>query len=472
MAKAVKKKATAPAGTVTKVKGDVSPQILLHQLILRNIDRSQKDVGEWRLAHRMAEAVINPTRRRLYDLFEDVVLDGHLSGIWKKRVSGVVNKKLFASRNGEKDESFESLFKSKRFRQLRKKLMQLHSHGIVGVEFLPGEKFDFKEIPRKHIRPHIGRITIEQDGETGFEYANEPMLWVLGNEEDPFGFLLKASPYALFKKGNYADWAQYVEIFGQPVIITKYNSYDEKTRVLLTQALEEAGSSLRLMLPKESEFEMMDGKTSNGDGKLQETFKNSLNAELSILVLGNTETTSNENGGSYAKGKVHAEQQLEITKDDMEEEILLLNDAHFLNVLKLYGYNTDGIEFQYETEVDNDKLSADLAIDEKLEKLGVPLGHDYYYEKYHRPKPENYDEMMAEREAIKNAITKTDDEDDDDDSDDGAGKPAPVPGDDNPANNNAGKKNKKPAKKEESVKAALRSMTFIQKLKALFSEAP
>lgn len=405
MAKEVINQNPAPQ-SVTKGQGEQPANLVFHQLILRNIDRSSKDAADWRVAHRMAEAVLNPSRRKIFDLYEDVILDGHLSGIWRKRVTSVVNKKLMFVKNKEEDESFDELIKSKRFRQLRKKLMRIHSYGIVGVEFIPGEQFNFVEIPVKHIRPEKHLVTIDVDGEKGYNYQTTPNLWVLQNEDEPLGFLLKASPYALFKKGNYSDWAEFIEIFGQPVIITKYDGYDEKTRILLADALDSAGSSLRLMLPKQAEFEMKDGKTSNGDGKLQDTFKTAMNNELSILILGNTETTSSDNGGSNAKAGVQADQQLEITKDDMAEELMMLNDPIFLDALKWYGYNTDGGRFEYETEVDNTKLKQELEIDKMLEKdLGVPLGHDYYYEKYHRPKPDNYNELVAKKEEQRQQIT-------------------------------------------------------------------
>lgn len=405
MSKSNQSKGQAPA-VVTKAAEEKPANLVFHQLILRNIDRTRKDAEDWRIAHRMAESVLVPSRRKLFDLFDDVILDGHLSGIWRKRVTSVVNKKLMFTKDKEEDENFDVLIKSKKFRQLRKKLMRYHSHGITGVEFIPGGEFDWAELPARHLRPERKIVTIDVDGDKGFDYKANPNLFVIENEDEPFGFLLKAAPYALFKKGNYSDWAEFVEIFGQPVIITKYDGHDEKTRILLTNALESAGSSLRLMLPKQAEFEMMDGKTSNGDGKLQDTFKNAMNNELSILVLGNTETTSNDNGGSLAKGQVHAEQQLEITKDDMAEELMMLNDPKFLEALKMYGFNTDGGHFEYETEVDNAKLKQELEIDKMLEKdLGVPLGHDYFYEKYHRAKPENYNELMAKKEEQRQQIT-------------------------------------------------------------------
>jgi hypothetical protein len=453
MAKALKKVTKNPGEQpVQKVAGTTPANILLHQLILQNVNRNKKDVGEWRLAHRMAEAVMAPTRRRLWDLFKDVELDGTIKGTWRKRVSAVANKKLFATRNGVHDDSFDTLISSRTFRRLRKKRMEEVSHGLVGFEFIPGIEFKWAEIDRRHIRPETGMVTIDVDGYTGFEYADNKNV-IICEGEDPFGFLLYASPYALFKKGNWADWAQYVEIFGQPVIICKYDGFDEKTRQLLESALSDAGSSLRLMLPKQSEFEMMDGKTSNGDGRLQDTFLKALNNELLILILGNTETTSNDNGGSNAKGQVHSKQQLEITKDDLEEELMFFNSDRFADVLKMYGYNAEGIVWKYEDEVDNETLKAELEIDEKLDKLGVPLDHDYFYSKYNRPKPATYEAIIADKKEARRQIA----------------------GNSNPKDNDSPDDQKEEdidEKKEATVMKAIKGLSFWQKVKAVFSEAP
>lgn len=68
---------------------------------------------------------------------------------------------------------------------------------------------------------------------------------------------------------------QYVEIFGQPVRIMYYDVYDTSTKQEL-KILTESGNSLAIMLPKQAEFEMKDGKTSNANGDLQKHLKISL----------------------------------------------------------------------------------------------------------------------------------------------------------------------------------------------------
>ena len=61
--------------TVTKNK-DKQVQLVNNELHIRNVDRSQKDISAWRQALIAAESVNNPNRSRLYDLYDDILLDG------------------------------------------------------------------------------------------------------------------------------------------------------------------------------------------------------------------------------------------------------------------------------------------------------------------------------------------------------------------------------------------------------------
>ena len=69
-------------------------EIIINELNIRSVDRSRKDISTWRGALLSAESVYYPNRSRLYDLYEDVILDGHLSGVIAKRIDAVLNKEL------------------------------------------------------------------------------------------------------------------------------------------------------------------------------------------------------------------------------------------------------------------------------------------------------------------------------------------------------------------------------------------
>lgn len=385
---------------VQKKKPEANQPFIIHDLTLVSPDRSSKDIGKLKEAVVSAESIYFPNRVALYDLYHDILsMDGYLRGIIGKRIDAVLNKKLkFTQKDGKQNDDLTALIKSQSGRDLITLLMESKIWGTSGVEFVIGEELQFNEIPRKHIKPEKGVITKSQYGlseETGFAYEDMPFVWVVGKKND-LGLLLACSMYAIYKRGTFGDYAQYVEIFGQPVRIMKYDAYDTKTKQELKTLLNDSGSSLAMMIPKQADFEMLDGKTSNGDGKLQIGLKDSCNQEMAICILGNTETTSSSDSSGYAQSKEHGEQQDELTVSDLIFVENLLNSKKFKQILKSYGYDVNG-KFEFELDLNLTKLKLRIEID-MVVSTKVPIGDDYWYETYRIPKPDNYDELKAKME--------------------------------------------------------------------------
>lgn len=387
---------TKGAEVLNRVKKGKSAPLIVNDIQIRSVDRSTKDIKTWREAHRTAENVFYlDNRARLYDVYADILLDGHLSGIISKRIDAVLNKRLQFTRDNKPVDELDKLIGNSRFREIMRTILETPLWGVSGLEFIPGKEMQFVRIPRKHIKPQLGIIAREQHGIDGFDYTQLPNVWVMG-EPDDLGLLLKCAPYALYKRGNLADWAQYIEIFGQPVRVIKYDAYDDQTKIELKQVLDESGSSLALMIPKQADFDLKDGKQSNGDGKLQDTFMRALNDEMSIIVLGNTETTANNRGGSNAKAEEQGRQQLEITKSDLRYVENMLNSPQFLAILQSYGWSVAGGRFEFEKEIDLQYLKDRIEIDTRIAQA-VPVDDDYFYETYGIPKPKNYEELKKQK---------------------------------------------------------------------------
>ena len=375
--------------------------IVVNQIQIRTADRSRKDVGDWKNYWITAASVYYPNRTQLYDLYETVEIDGFLSGIVSKRIDTVLNKSFhFQGKDGKRIEELDAFIESDNFRKICKIILETHFWGISGLEFIPGKELDFKTIPRKHIKPKWGIIAEQQNGYTGFEYAKMPNIWVIGEPTD-LGLYLKCAPYALLKRGNLADWGQFVEIFGQPMRVIKYDAFDTQAKVELKEVLDESGSSLALMIPKTADFELMDGKSSNANGDLQDKFKDALNDELSICVLGNTETTSNNKGGTNAKSNTQRKEQLEITKSDIKFLTGKLNSVQFIGILKSYGFPVDGGKFVAERELDLLQIKAQIDIAKAAKDMGVPVEDDYIYDITGIPKPNNYDDLKNQLKESK-----------------------------------------------------------------------
>jgi hypothetical protein len=361
-------------------KQEVSSPIIINEVNIRSVDRGKKDIASWRNALTGAESVYFPNRTRLYDLYEDILLDGHLSGVITKKINAVLNKGIFFEVNGGHLPEMDSLIHSLEFRDIVRTIIETLLWGISAIEFIPGPALAYNLLPRKHIKPEAGVISYEQSGNEGITYVGRENVWVIGHPRD-LGLLLKCAPYCLYKRGGLADWAQYIELFGQPVRVIKYDSYDEQTRAELRKILDESGSSLSMMIPRQADFEIKDGKQSNSDGGLQLSFIKALNEEISVTVLGNTETTNSSRSAGYAQSKIHQEQQYEITRADIAYTTAVLNSPQFLSLLRSYGYPVDGGAFTFTKDMDVDYLHKRIAIDKELAAL-VSIPESYWFDTY------------------------------------------------------------------------------------------
>ena len=403
-----KKNSAAPIGSVndtkqvdiSKAPEQTSQNLIVNKMVFISPDRSPKDVGNWRDSHRAAESIYYPNRTRLYDLYLDIELDGHLSGLKTKRIDSVLNKKIryVDKKKSNEIEDVCELINTNRFRYMCHELLNSIFWGMTGLEFIPGADFNFALIPRKHIKPEKKVITVNQNDYGGTPYDGVKNLWVVGQDRD-LGLFLKCAFYVLLKYGNFSDWANYIEIFGQPIIVTRFDTFDEKTKIQLAQAMEHIGNSMRMSIPKQAEIEVLDTKSTNGNGDLQNHFKDACNEELSVMVLGNTETTKSSKSSGYAQSSTHGQQQFEIAKSDMQLLLGWLNSDDFKDILGMYGFDTTGEFIVEEMMMPQDQLVRAQTV-QILKIMGLPLDDEQLYEEFGLTKPADYDQQKKEAEAL------------------------------------------------------------------------
>ena len=383
------------------------PVLVVNDMTFVSPDRNRKDVGKLKAAIERAESITTPNRARLYDLYHDIVtIDAHLSGVLQKRTDSVLNKKLaYYNADGQKVDAMDTLIGSERFIALERLIMESKYWGVSAVQFIAGSKFEFVTIDRRHIRPEYGEVTKSQYDTHGTPIEDFPLLWMIGESKD-LGILLQCSMYALYKRSGFGDFAQYVEIFGQPVRVIHYDAYDSRTKEEIKKILNDSGSSLAMMIPKQADFQMMDGKTSNGNGDLQMALIRACNEEISIAVLGNSETTSSSESSGYAQASVHSQQQMEITKSDIRFVENCLNSETFFGILRSFALPVvEGGYFAFQADTDLAQLKARLDIDMQVAGR-VPVSDDYWYETYGIPKPDNYEQMKREQDERRKAMAE------------------------------------------------------------------
>lgn len=377
-------------------------QPVINNIIVRPIRRNTQDIESWRNAMVAAESIL-PRRVLLYDLYEDLLLDGHLNSIISKRIMAVTNSPLMFVSNKKSIEEVTDLQNKMWFETMLTELMNAKFWGHTLLEFSYDQDANItcELIPRKNVEQRAGLILNDQNSPNGYKYRDDkariPWLLEFGNPKE-HGLLLPAAQYIIYKRGNFGDWAQYAEVFGMPWKVAQYDSWDEQQRQDLEKALGEAGGAASLIIPKGTTVDLKYA-TSAGDGSLYDKLKNACNEAMSVLILGQTMTTMDTAGSGYAQGKIHANVEQDVHLSDRRYITRILNDK--LNpILLVHGFAVGDGKWIYMEEDDVEVKTKKIAIDMQVAQQ-VPVADDYFYETYGVPKPANYDELKANKETAR-----------------------------------------------------------------------
>lgn len=383
---------------------DEKPSVVVQQLVVRPINRKTQDIGSWRNAMRSAEAT-NPRRLELYDLYEDILLDGHLDSVIDKRVMAVTNAEWQFARDGKLIAPVQELIDTLDFEELLQGIINSKFWGYSMMEFAFSKKgFTLFDVPKKHMRPHTGIVATEQTGDSGLNireglYLNTVLE--VGKPKD-LGKLLKAAQYAIYKRGAFGDWSQFAELFGMPFRVGTYDGFDEAQRIQLETALEKMGGAAYVVKPSGSEIQFMENKT-NSDGRLYDILKDACNKEMSKVILGQTMTT--ESGSSRSQSETHKQVEESINLADRIFVRRILN-TRVLHILAANGINTQGGTFSIKGDGE-EQLTKEQKLNMviKLKKEGeLPIDDDFMYEEFGIPKPANYDKLKGEIASRKTVV--------------------------------------------------------------------
>lgn len=363
--------------------------IVVNHIHVRPIHRETQDIQKWRRAIIIAESA-GQNRKQLYDLYEDMLMDGFLSAVIDKRVRAILNRDLVFVRDGEREWEISNLAKRSFFEDLLRELMlaRIWGHSLVEMNWpAPGSptKGWSKLVNRKHVKPRYGIVTQEPWDNRGIAYREKPFnlnCIEAGGDED-LGLMCKAAQYVIYKRGNFGDWAEFAEVFGMPFRFGTYNN--EQSREMLEKALEAAGSAGYMVAPDDVKLQFLTGNnTQSGGGGVFDALREACNEEIAITILGNTMTTTEAAHSGYAQGMVHGMSQAEVHAEDRQYILRILNEE-LTDYLQALGYPVTGGEWMF-SDPDATPLKDRIEIDMKVAQQ-VPIPASYWYEKYGIPMP-------------------------------------------------------------------------------------
>lgn len=191
----------------------------------------------------------------------------------------------------------------------------------------------------------------------------------------------------LFKNFTFRDWAVFVDAYGQPIRIGKYDAgASAEDREVLLRAVTSIGSDLGAIIPQSMSIEFIRDQGATSSADLFERFIRIADEQMSKAVLGQTSTTDAMQGGGLAGNEAHNEVRGDICDSDAVQLSATLNKQ----LVQPYVYLNKGPRKKYprlrigraeridavkEAQVVSTMVSAGAKISQKkiLERLNLPM---------------------------------------------------------------------------------------------------
>lgn len=364
-----------------KSRKHLSSKIEIMQLM-----RRRQDIQSWQAALRMAENVHYPDRYKLYEVYNDVMLDIDLSSVIQKRITPVLNADLLVLRDGEPDEDAADLVNTQWMNDLLELAMEAIVYGHSLIELIPKDgMIDCVElIPRQMVSPERSKLYLQhRDERTAIDYTKAPFSYYLlevGNKTD-LGLLAKACYAVIYNRMNVADWSTFNEMFGMPTKEVQYDPNMPRAKEEAEEAAKAAGAAPYIVLPIGSEMKLHT-VNQGGNANTYDRMNSILIEKLSKLILGNTMTTSD--GSSLSQAQVHLKIEEKMNMRDLRQMEFMLN-RQLLPMLIAHGYPLEGCELKFDT-TEQLSIEARFAIDKELCNI-IEIPAEYFHETYGVPHP-------------------------------------------------------------------------------------
>lgn len=305
------------------------------------IDQWKEGISSW-------EDVNTPTTVELIRVYNDLVLDAHLTAAMETRKSRTLSKDYkIVDEEGQEIEEESDIFNTVWFRDYLKFSLDSKFFGYSVIQFgkRVGKCFDYVSlVPREYVYPQ--KQAVRKD-----PYTTENLIplttgpyskWTqyVGKRGDDLGLLAKAAPMMIYKKTTQGAWAEFGELFGAPFRLGKTDIRDEDLRDNMYFMLENMGRNAYGVFNHDDDLEFIGDKKTDAYEVYDKLIERA-NSEISKLILGSTMVM--DDGSSQSQAEVHERTLEAIDKDDslFLQEIVNNQLIPWLN--KNHGFNITGV---------------------------------------------------------------------------------------------------------------------------------
>lgn len=374
--------------TNSRIGKNYSP---ISELTIAPVRMSTQKFENWVSAIDAARNIHFPRRRMLYELFDNIKIDGKVITVMQKRKVAITNKNFVFYKNGSEGTPVESIqtevIDTTWFDEMLEMLEEEDFYGHTLLEFIPSGSGigGVVQIPVANVVPETGLLLPNyMDTTNGIPFRGPNAdktftrnLLEFGKTKN-YGLLMSIAQYVIYKRGGFGDWAQFAELFGMPFRVGKYNPLDPTSRKLLNQALALAGGAGYAVIPEGTNLEFIKSNYGSGQSGIFKDLISECNDEIAQIALGGTMTTSD--GSSNAQAKVHQTGEDAITASRLKKIIKFLN-TRFKDKLVELGYKDAANGFFKVESLEVVPLKDRITIDKELNNI-IEIDPDYFYNTY------------------------------------------------------------------------------------------
>lgn len=384
-----------PTESVTHISGNAVNKVSLSNKDANNIKKVtnlmvdivrrqrrlwRKELTDWQHARYARYNADIPRTWYLQEVFDDVMLDGHLTGITENRTLRTTNKDYIFSIDGKKNDKLTELIKDKEWFEFL--LGEAHKsiyyeYSLFWIkDFVKGEIKEIDLLPRGLVVPEHNVLLYDLSATSGIDFSQIKDVLIYAKFYPSMGLLEKAAPYTILKRHSWGSWDEFEELFGVPIRIAKIASQSETVKNEVAGWLEEMGSAPYGVFPIGTEIDIKENSKGDAFNVFYKKIE-ALDKELSKLVLHQTMTT--ENGSSQAQGNVHESTLKEVVYADEKRMLSFLN-GRLVPAMRLLGYNIP--ENAKITVEQTKEPTQQIEIDGEFMRNGYVLKQQYIEEVY------------------------------------------------------------------------------------------
>jgi len=279
---------------------------LVNQILQKSISRVRQDVASWNQALTMAKKADKPKRHLLYNLYDEISIDGLLSSQLDNRILKSLSESFTISdKSGKVNEEATALRQDKIWvNDINKAILGevTHGHSVIELDWIGiGETQDLRcsLIDRQNIEPREGLFYPDYSTDKFVEYRKmaEYGTWLLefGNSKD-LGLMNKAVPHVLFKRFAQSCWSELCEIAGIPPRVMKTDTQNVAMLRRAERMMRDMGAAAWFIIDESEKFEWAQASNANGD--VYQKLMTFCNNELSMLISGSVKGQDTVNGSN------------------------------------------------------------------------------------------------------------------------------------------------------------------------------